>query len=86
MKDHFNEEKELLIMKGNALRLKLQRQAINTNKTITNPINQFKRVSGSVFTPILLALAKRHLFTKRNIAYSVLGLTSIYLLAKRNKD
>ncbi|MDG6896027.1 hypothetical protein [Volucribacter amazonae] len=83
MKNNLNEEKELLMMKGHALRIQLERQAINTHKTFSHPFEQLRKVRGSIFTPLVIALIKRRFFTKRRIAYSLLGLTSIYLLAKR---
>lgn len=86
MKNDLSEEKALLRLKGQALRLKLERQAMNTHKNLITPINQFKQVSHSLFTPLLLTLAKRKMFTKRHIAYLTLGLSSFFLLAKRNKN
>ncbi|TCK01526.1 hypothetical protein EV694_0140 [Volucribacter psittacicida] len=83
MKNNLNEEKELLIMKGSALRIQLERQAINTHKTFSYPLEQVKKIRGSMLTPLVFALIKRRFFTKRRLAYSLLGLTSIYLLAKR---
>ncbi|WP_386696004.1 hypothetical protein [Lonepinella sp. MS14435] len=89
MKDQFAEEKELLIMKGDALRMKLLAQGLRTKQNISDPVAQLKSISSTLSQPavraLLLSLINRKLLSVRGLTYSALGLGAIYLLNNKQK-
>ncbi len=89
MKDQFAEEKELLIMKGDALRMKLLAQGLRTKQNISDPVAQLKSIGSTLSQPavraLLLSLINRKLLSVRGLTYSVLGLGAIYLLNNKQK-
>ncbi|WP_439241318.1 hypothetical protein [Lonepinella sp. BR2474] len=89
MKDHLTEEKELLILKGDALRMKLLAQSQHTQHHIAYPLAQIKHVSSTLAQPamraLFLSLLNRKLLSVKGLTYSALGLGAIYLLNNKNK-
>ncbi|MDO4430938.1 MAG: hypothetical protein Q4B95_06570 [Lonepinella koalarum] len=90
MKSQLDEEKELLIMKGEALRMRLE--ALNSpikKGNSTNVNNILSLVSSSLEQPIVRSLAmsllSSKLFTTRNLLWSGLGLLMVLLLDKDSK-
>ncbi|WP_044469595.1 hypothetical protein [Mannheimia massilioguelmaensis] len=81
-------EKELLILKGNALRMKFQAQTQQTKREIMQPLKITKETSIALLaSPVVKTFALnvlgKHLLTKKGLIYSVLGLST--LLALGNK-
>ncbi|PJG85066.1 hypothetical protein [Conservatibacter flavescens] len=89
MKNQLTEEKELLIMKGDALRMKLLAQSQHTRRNVSQPFAGIKNLGLSFSNPLiralLFALLKRKLLTVKGLSYSALGLTALYLLGNRQK-
>lgn len=89
MKNHLTEEKELLIMKGDALRMKLLAQGQHARRDISQPFAGIKNIrtafSNPVVKALLFTLLKRKLFTLKGLTYSALGLTALFLLRDQQK-
>ncbi|WP_439259275.1 hypothetical protein [Lonepinella sp. BR2930] len=87
MKDPLTEEKELLILKGDALRIKLLAQGHHTQQTIAYPLDQIKHVGSTLAQPairaLFLSLLNRKLLSAKGLTYSALGLGTLYLLNKK---
>jgi len=87
MKDQLTEEKELLIIKGDALRMKLLAQGQRTQQNIIYPLAQIKHVGSTLAQPairaLFLSLLNRKLLSIKGLTYSALGLSTLYLLNKK---
>lgn len=83
-------EKELLILKGNALRMRFKAETNKTKNEIIQPFKQVKQTglvlanSPAVKTVALDFLAKR-LLNMKGIGFSVLGLAAFLLLQQKHK-
>lgn len=80
----YEEEKTLLKMKGEALRMKLQAQTRVTKKEIYSPFSSLNVLQQTLKEPVtrslLLTLLSKKFFTLQNISYLGLGLSAVYLL------
>ncbi|WP_373100464.1 MULTISPECIES: hypothetical protein [Pasteurellaceae] len=81
-----NEEKELLRLKGEILRLKFGTQTKSARQEISQPIHHLSLIGSTLAQPIirslLLNLLSHRLFTVRNLLLSGLGVALIGLLGK----
>ncbi|MBN7287618.1 MULTISPECIES: hypothetical protein [Campylobacter] len=87
MKETFKLEKELLKMKGDALRIKLFAQTNATKKEILEPFDKLRSLGSYLNNPIsqslLIDLIGKKILTKRNFAYSVIALAVFYLIKRK---
>lgn len=90
MKSQLEEEKELLIMKGEALRMRLEalRAPVKKEVPIMNENNLLSLISNSLEQPVVRSLAfsllSSKLLTARNLFWSGLGVATVLLLNKNN--
>ncbi|MGC7560866.1 hypothetical protein [Pasteurella sp. PK-2025] len=89
MRTELDEEKELLMMKGDALRMKLYAQSkpkqaakegsfVNSVSTIASSLNQ------PVIRSLAVSLLSKKLLSSKFLAYSALGAVALYLLNRNN--
>lgn len=82
--NQYEEEKALLKMKGDALRMKLQAQTRVTKKELYSPFSSLNVLQQTLKEPVarslLLTLLSKKFFTIQNISYIGLGLSAFYLL------
>lgn len=84
-------EKELLILKGNALRMRFKAETTKTKKEIIQPFKQVKEnglalVASPVVKTVALDLLLKRLLSVKGLGYSALGLAALYLLQNKQKD
>ena len=86
MNTRLEDEKELLMMKGDVLRMKLCAQARITKRNVYDPVYWLGVIGSSLNRPIvrslLLTLLGEKLLTARNVVLSGLGITARWLLSK----
>ncbi|AHG76729.1 hypothetical protein [Mannheimia varigena] len=81
-------EKELLIMKGNALRMRFKAETKKTKNDIVQPFKQARNTGLSLIsspfatTAVLEFMLKKFLKTK-GVGYSALGLVALFLLKQK---
>ena len=83
------EEKELLVLKGNILRLKLRSQGNTTKREISSPLQNINFLSSVLNQPLIRSLlftaVSKKLFTARSIVVTGLGLVTLYALGKHSQ-
>ncbi|MGC6406006.1 hypothetical protein ACNO7K_06095 [Bisgaard Taxon 45] len=92
MKTELEQEKELLMMKGDALRMKLYAQSDRkqSKQTSANPtfVDSISTVVSSLNQPVVRSLAvsllSKKLLSSKFLAYSALGVAALYLLNRNN--
>ncbi|MGC7590208.1 hypothetical protein ACPWUF_06990 [Bisgaard Taxon 46] len=90
MKTELDEEKELLIMKGDALRMKLygfgKKPKAPNSSFLTDSVSQ---IASSLNQPVVRSLAvsllSKKLLSSKFLAYSALGAVALFLLNKGDK-
>lgn len=84
------EEKELLLLKGDILRMKLYSQSKAAKQEVYQPMNNINLLGSALNQPVirslLLAVLSKKILTARNIVISGLGLAAICLLGKNNNN
>lgn len=83
-------EKELLVLKGNALRMRFKAETNKAKSKIIQPLKQVKNTGLSLVTsPVVRSVALnfmlKRFFTIKGMGYSVLGLATLCLLKQKNK-
>ncbi|MDD0824997.1 hypothetical protein PTQ27_11065 [Mannheimia sp. AT1] len=83
-------EKELLILKGNALRMRFKAETNKAKSEIMQPFQQVRTTGLSLVTsPVVKSVALnfmlKRLFTIKGMSYSALGLAALFLLQQNNK-
>lgn len=90
MKKELEEEKELLRMKGDALRMRLYAQSTNRDISSDRLVNSLSVVASSLNQPIIRSLGvsmlSRILLNHKMLTCSVLGGLAIYLLTKDKSE
>lgn len=90
MKTELDEEKELLMMKGDALRMKLyglsKKPKPDNSSFLTDSVAQ---IASSLNQPVVRSLAvsllSKKLLSSKFLAYSALGAAALFLLSKGDK-
>lgn len=90
MKTELDEEKELLIMKGDALRMKLyglgKKPKTDNSSFLADSVSQ---IASSLNQPVVRSLAvsllSKKLLSSKFLAYSALGAVALFLLNKGDK-
>lgn len=90
MKSQLEEEKELLIMKGEALRMRLEALRSPVKRQLPTQDNDLLSfISSSLEQPIVRSLAisllSSKLLTARNLLWSGVGLATVLLLNKNKQ-
>ncbi len=85
------EEKELLRLKGEILRLKFRSQTTSAKQEMYQPIQHFNTFRSSLLQPVIRSLCmnllSHRLLTTRNLLLSSIGVVVIGLLGKpRSQD
>ncbi|AGI31324.1 TPA: hypothetical protein PXF07_002071 [Mannheimia haemolytica] len=83
-------EKELLVLKGNALRMRFKAETNKTKNEIMQPFKQVKQtglalVNSPAVKTIALDFLVKRLLSMKGISFSVLGLTAFFLLQQKHK-
>lgn len=78
-------EKELLMLKGNALRMRFKAETTKTKNEIIQPFKQVKAnglalVSSPVVKTVALDLLLKRFLSVKGLGYSALGIAALYLL------
>lgn len=81
-------EKELLIMKGNALRMRFKAETKKTKNDIVQPFKQARNtglslISSPVATTAVLEFMLKKFLKTKGIGYSALGLVALFLLKQK---
>ncbi len=83
------EEKELLALKGNILRLKLRSQGNTAKREILSPLQNINFwgsvLSQSLIRSLLFTAVSKKLFTARSIVVTGLGLVTLFALSKHSQ-
>ncbi|VEI57790.1 transmembrane protein [Pasteurella multocida] len=90
MRTELDEEKELLIMKGNALRMKLygfaKKPKADNSSFLADSVSQ---IASSLNQPVVRSLAvsllSKKILSSKFLAYSALGAIALFLLNKSDK-
>ncbi|WP_040976594.1 hypothetical protein [Necropsobacter massiliensis] len=86
MKMTLQEEKELLRLKGEILRLKFRSQTASVKQEVYQPIQHFNALRSSLLQPVIrslcLNLLSRRLLTPRNVLFSGMAVALVGLLGK----
>ncbi|QLB15781.1 hypothetical protein A6B39_10135 [Mannheimia granulomatis] len=82
-------EKELLILKGNALRMRFKAETNKTKSEIIQPFKQvretgFALVSSPTVKTVALDFLIKRLFNVKGLGYSALGLVALFLLQQKS--
>ncbi|HGO5824194.1 TPA: hypothetical protein ACK3JW_001903 [Mannheimia haemolytica] len=83
-------EKELLIMKGNALRMRFKAETKKTKNDIIQPFKQVRNtglslISSPMTTTVALEFMLKKFLKANGRGMSILGLVALFLLQQRNK-
>lgn len=81
-------EKELLIMKGNALRMRFKAETKKTKNDIVQPFKQARNtglslISSPVATTAVLEFMLKKFLKTKGVGYSALGLIALFLLKQK---
>ncbi|MDY2946268.1 MAG: hypothetical protein SOS93_00170, partial [Mannheimia varigena] len=81
-------EKELLIMKGNALRMRFKAETKKTKNDIVQPFKQARNtglslISSPVATTAVLEFMLKKFLKTKGVGYSALGLVALFLLKQK---
>ncbi|MEG9530656.1 hypothetical protein [Mannheimia indoligenes] len=81
-------EKELLIMKGNALRMRFKAETKKTKNDIVQPFKQARNtglslISSPVATTAVLEFMLKKVLKTKGVGYSALGLIALFLLKQK---
>lgn len=81
-------EKELLIMKGNALRMRFKAETKKTKNDIVQPFKQARNtglslISSPVATTAVLEFMLKKFLKTKGAGYSALGLIALFLLKQK---
>lgn len=81
-------EKELLIMKGNALRMRFKAETKKTKNDIVQPFKQARNtglslISSPVATTAVLEFMLKKFLKTKGVGYSALGLLALFLLKQK---
>lgn len=81
-------EKELLIMKGNALRMRFKAETKKTKNDIVQPFKQARNtglslISSPVATTAVLEFMLKKFLKTKGVGYSTLGLIALFLLKQK---
>lgn len=81
-------EKELLIMKGNALRMRFKAETNKTKNDIVQPFKQARNtglslISSPVATTAVLEFMLKKFLKTKGVGYSALGLIALFLLKQK---
>ncbi|WP_109128045.1 hypothetical protein [Aggregatibacter segnis] len=83
------EEKELLVLKGNILRLKLSSQGNTAKREISSPLQNINLLGSVLNQPLIHSLlftaVSKKIFTARSIVVTALGLVTLLALGKHNQ-
>lgn len=83
------EEKDLLKLKGEALRMKLSAHGRQAKTQVYQPIHRIQSLGSLLSLPVIRSLAVsfigRRLLTTKGMAYAGLGLTALWLLRKQDE-
>lgn len=90
MEDLKLSEKELLILKGNALRMRFKAETKKTKNDIVQPFKRARNtglslISSPVATTTALEFILKRFLSVKGTGYSILGMAALYLLQQRNK-
>ncbi|WP_244141785.1 hypothetical protein [Mannheimia bovis] len=88
MEDLKLSEKELLIMKGNALRMRFKAETNKTKNDIVQPFKQARNtglslISSPVATTAVLEFMLKKFLKTKGVGYSALGLIALFLLKQK---
>ncbi|MFA9488035.1 MULTISPECIES: hypothetical protein [unclassified Mannheimia] len=88
MEDLKLSEKELLIMKGNALRMRFKAETNKTRNDIIQPFKQARNtglslISSPVATTAVLEFMLKKFLKTKGVGYSALGLLALFLLKQK---
>lgn len=81
-------EKELLIMKGNALRMRFKAETKKTKNDIVQPFKQARNtglslISSPVATTAVLEFMLKKFLKTKGVGYWALGLVALFLLKQK---
>lgn len=83
------EEKNLLKLKGEALRMKLSAHSRQAKIQVYQPINRVQSLGSLLSLPVVRSLAVsllgKRLLSAKGITYAGLGLTALWLLRKQDE-